>query len=63
MPKDTNLFLVIAQAMWSSGEDGEVVAMGLAEALRWCIQEGTLAKTNVLVAEEFKLLLFKVDRK
>ena len=62
MPKRSNLFLAMAGAMWAQGDDGEVIAMDLAEALRWAIREGTAAKTNSEIAEELKLLLFKVDR-
>lgn len=35
-----NLFKEIAKVIWDNGEDGEVIARDLAEALKWIVSEG-----------------------
>ena len=38
--KDSNPFTALLKALWRRGEDGEVLARELAEALKYAMKEG-----------------------
>ena len=56
----TNLFLIILEALWARGEDGEVLARELMSALKHAIAQGTGFTTDDDILGEVRLLLEKI---
>lgn len=46
-PKETNVFLAIARALWERGEDGEIIARDLALAFKAIAKEGAGKDTHI----------------
>ena len=51
--EETNVFKAVAKAQWAKGDDGEVIARELAQALQYVIHEG---KGSCDYAAEFSRL-------